>query len=309
MGNGRWDSGSWSNYAAASVSGKSQSQIFTATGLADEYDTAKIAMRESRDGPLNPASTPIILASDVTGSMGRSAHVLMQSGLNTLATELYDRGPVTDAHVMVMAVGDARTDVAPLQATQFEADIRIADQVRALYVEGNGGANHGESYSGAHLFAALKTAHDAYQVRRRKGFVFTIGDEPIHDGMTRDEIRRVLGLDVEADVSARDALDMARRTYEVFHVVLRNEGYAAHDLDRVLSTWRPLLGERVILLDRMELLAETVVSAIQVVEGAHKDAVAASWASRGDGTSLVVANAIRDLTASGRGGGVRRLGA
>jgi len=312
MGNGRWDSSSWTAYAAGTVKGRTRSQIFTSTDLAEEFDPARIKVRESRDGPLNPAATPIVLASDVTGSMGEIAHVLMRDGLNTLATEVYERKLGGDPHVMVMAVGDARTDRAPLQATQFEADIGLADQVRRLYVEGNGGANDGESYSGAHLFAALKTSHDAYEVRRRKGYLFTIGDEPIHDGMTRDQVKRVLGLDVEADISARDAIAMASRTYEVFHVVLCNEGYAGGSragLDRVMRSWKPLLPERVMPLERVDLLAEAVVSAIQVAEGQHKDAVAASWTGKGNGTALVVANAIGGLAASGRGGGVRRLGA
>lgn len=306
MGNGRWDSTSWTDYAARTVSGKTQSQIFTATSLKPEFDPAKVTLRESRDGPLNPSSTGIILAGDVTGSMGKLAHVMMQTGFNTLATEIYDRRIGGDPHVMVMAVGDAKVDRSPLQVTQFEADISLADQVRALHIEGGGGGNGGESYSAAHLFAALKTSCDCYERRGKKGYLFTVGDEPVHDGMTRSEIKRVLGLDVESDISAADAVAMAARTYEVFHVVVA-EGYARHAMDEVLGSWRPLLPERVLVLDDHTKLAEVVVSAIQVSEGARKDAVAASW--KGNGTAMTVANAINGLAASRGGRGVRRLGA
>jgi len=304
MGSGRWSSADWGAYSASHVAGKAQTQVFTARSMKDEFNPAMIQVRESRDSADNPASTPVILASDVTGSMGMVAHALMKDGLNTLATEIYDRRPVSDPHIMVMAVGDARSDRAPLQATQFEADIRLADQVRSLWLEGNGGGNNGESYCGAHVFAATRTVTDAWEKRRRKGYLFTIGDEPVHDGMRQEELQRVFGKDFGRDLSARECVEMASKTYEVFHVVLRNEGYAAGDLKRVLDTWNPILPQRVILLDDYRKLAEAVVSTIQVVEGARKADVAASWS--GD-TSLVVANAIKDIAQRGPAGGAVRL--
>lgn len=40
---------------------------------------------------------------------------------------------------MFAAIGDVYTDEAPLQVTQFESDIRIAEQLRQLFFEGGGG--------------------------------------------------------------------------------------------------------------------------------------------------------------------------
>lgn len=304
MGNARWDPSAWGSYAKAHVAGRSASAVFTSRGLKDAYDPAKIRFRESRDSEMNPVSTPIILASDVTGSMGMISHKLMQDGLNTLATGIYDRKPVTDPHIMVLAVGDAECDRAPLQATQFEADIRLADQVRDLWIEGGGGGNGGESYSAAHLFAAIKTRTDAAEKRGRKGYLFTIGDEPTLDGVRAEQVRRVFGEPQERDLSARDCLAMAERSYEVFHIVLVNEGYASVRLDEVLATWKPLLPERTILLEDVDKLAETVISTIQVTEGANVAEVAASWSGS---TAVVVANALRGLPARSGGTGLRRL--
>lgn len=307
MGNGRWNASDWSSYAQTNIQGRSQAQVFTSRNLKEDYDPAKFLRRESRDSGDNPVSTPIILASDVTGSMGMIAETLMRDGLNTLATNIYDRKPVSDPHIAVLAVGDAKCDRAPLQATQFEADIRLADQVRDLWLEGSGGGNGGESYSGAHLFAATKVEADAFEKRQRKGYLFTIGDEPVHDGMTRGEIERVLGISAERDLSARDCLAMAQRNWEVFHIVLANEGYARYGLDRVLKTWKPLLPERTIQLENVDALAETVVSLIQVTEGANASDVAASWSGS---TAVVVANALKGVPSkTGGGRGLRRLSA
>jgi hypothetical protein len=305
MGNGRWDASTWDNYAKATVSGKSTTEIFTSRKMKDAYDPAKITMRESRDSADNPLSTPIIIASDVTGSMGMIAEKIMRDALNTLATEIYARKPVTDPHIMIMAVGDAECDSAPLQVTQFEADIKVAEQARELWLEGGGGGNGGESYLGPHLFAAMKVSADAIEKRGRKGYLFTIGDEPTLNGMRKDQIKRFLGLDVERDLSGADIMAMAERNWEVFHIVLSKVGWASTRLDSVLKTWKPLLPERTILLEDIDALAETIVSLIQVTEGARPADVAASWTG---GKGLVVANALAGVPAkAGRGTGVQRL--
>ncbi len=305
MGNGRWNASAWASYSAATVSGRSRGAIFTSVRMQDAYDPAKITLRESRDSDDNPQSTPIILAGDVTGSMGMVAEQLMRDGLNTLATEIYDRKPVADPHVMVMAIGDAYCDRAPLQATQFEADIRVAEQARELWLEGGGGGNGGESYMLAHLFASMKVSADAFEKRGRKGYLFTIGDEPVLDGVTKDQIKRFLGIPAERDLSAQEIMEMAQRNWEVYHIVLVNEGYANVRLADVLNSWRPLLPERTIQLETVDALAETVVSLIEVNEGAHAPDVAASWSGS---KAMVVANALKGVPApAGQSAGLRFL--
>lgn len=308
MGNGRWSPGDWDNYAKTNVRGKSQTQVFTSRALKDAFDPAKIVVRESFDSEHNPNATPIILASDVTGSMGVIADTLMREGLNTLCAEIYAREPVPDPHIMVMAIGDAKVDQAPLQVTQFEADICLGTQVSDLWLEHGGGANGGESYSLAHLFAAMKTNIDAARKRNAKGYLFTIGDEPNHDGVSRAEAER-LGFALEADITAEQVLAMAQRNWEVFHVVLVNEGVCdrsyGNERDHVIANWRALLPERTILLEDVNSLAETVVSVLQVHQGANAKAVADSWS--GD-KSLVVASALGSLPAvQGGSGGLQRL--
>ena len=291
MGMGRFSTSDWTAYSRAHVNGRSRTEVFGATHIDPRFDPALFAMRESRDSALNPQSTPIILASDITGSMGMIAHELMRSGLITLTSEIYDRKPVPDPHIMVAAVGDAYTDRAPLQATQFEADISLANQIRCLWLEGNGGGNNGESYSAAHLLAALKTSTDCFEKHGRKGYLFTIGDEPIHDGLSARQINRIFGIEASRGLSAWDCLQMAQKTYEVFHIVIV-EGYALTGLDNVLRTWKPLLPERTLVLDDYTRIAELVVSTIEINEGRNPQDVTASW---GGAASAIVAKAVKGL--------------
>ncbi|HEY4199789.1 MAG TPA: hypothetical protein VGM83_04440 [Devosiaceae bacterium] len=288
---GRFSTADWSAYNARHVDGRSRSEVFGATRMDVRFDPASFATRESRDSDFNPHATPIILAADVTGSMGMVAHELMQKGLITLTSEIYDRKPVPDPHILVAAIGDAYCDQAPLQATQFEADISLASQIRGLWLEGGGGGNRGESYSGAHLLAGLKTSTDSFERHARKGYLFTIGDEPILDGMTREQISRVFGIEAPRGLNARECLALAERTYEVFHIVLR-AGYAAGQMDEVLRTWKPLLPQRTLVLDDYTRIAELVVSTIEINEGRDPADAAASW---GGPAAVAVAKAVQSL--------------
>lgn len=307
MGQGRWDAGDWARYSATHTAGKKASEIFTSTGMTKTFDPAAIKMRESCDSADNPDSTAIILASDVTGSMGAIAEVMIRSGLDTTMREIYARRPVSDPHVMVMAVGDAECDTAPLQATQFEADIRLAEQLKDLWIEGGGGGNAGESYHLPWYFAATKTATDCFAKRGKKGYLFTIGDEPILPGISAANLQRVFGDGAARGLSSAALLAMASRSYEVFHIVLSKVGFAATHPDAVMKTWTPLLGQRVLKCDDHEKVAEVIVSAIQVAEGFDKASVASSWSGS---TAMVVANAIGSLTPARKppkAGGVARF--
>jgi hypothetical protein len=303
MGGGSWTSSSWDSYASAKVHGKTRSSIFTASGMMDDYNPALITKRESVDSPDNPLSTPVIIGIDVTGSMGSLAQNLITKGLNTTFTELLDRKPVSNPHVMAMAIGDAFFDRAPLQVTQFEADIRIADQLTQLYLEGGGGANEGESYCLAHAFAGLKTVHDSFAKRKQKGFLFTVGDEPVLDGVTKEQMKRVLGIDSQTDLSAQDCIDLASRTYEVFHIIV-DGSYAARQFARVKTSWDKILPQRVIHLTDPSKLSETIVSTIELVVGRDRDSVVSSWDAS---TALVVAEAVKTIGANKGSGGLRRL--
>lgn len=266
MGHGNWSNADWQRYADRSVRGRSRRELFGANGMDPAFDPARIVVRESRDSADNPAATPIIIGVDVTGSMGVLAQELVVNGLNETFTALLNGGPVRDPQVMAMAIGDAYTDAAPLQATQFEADLRIVEQLRQLWLEGGGGGNGGESYCLAHVFAATKTVHDAGERRGAKGFLFTVGDEPVHDGVERDQLARVLGLDAREGVSGREAVRWASERYEVFHLLLEG-GYAASRPAEVRRSWERILPGRVLPLRDPADLAATVVAAIERTVG------------------------------------------
>lgn len=293
MGGGRFTSADWGTYASTKVTGKTRAEIFTSAGIDPSLDPKGVTVRESRDSVDNPESNAIIVGIDETGSMGSIAESMIRKGCATLVTEIYDRKPVSDPHVMFMGIGDVKYDKAPLQVTQFEADIRIADQLTKIYLEGGGGGNSSESYTFPWFFAAMHTSIDCFEKRGKKGYLFTAGDEEVPAVLRADEIEKFLGYKPETDFTAADLLTLVSRQYEVYHLMVEEGNHYRSHGDRVRKSWGDLLGQRAIPLADHTKMSEVIVSIIQAVEGESKDAILKSW----DGsTGLVVAKAINDLT-------------
>ncbi len=290
MGSGSFDPGAYRAFSA-STTGKATSGaggIFTSSSINKNLDPKGVKIRESRDSTDNPNSTPIIVAIDVTGSMGMIADVIARTGLGTLFNELLDKKPVTDPHVMFMAIGDANCDQAPLQVSQFEADNRIVEQLTQIWIEHGGGGNGFESYNFPWYFAANHTVHDSLIKRGKRGYLFTIGDEEAPGDLTRNQIERFLGGKPEREQTTAEMLADAQRQYDVFHIIIGEGSHARGYPDRVRSSWTNLMGQHAIWLNDHTKLAETIVSTIEVREGMEAEVSAKRFGG-------VVLDAVKNL--------------
>jgi hypothetical protein len=298
MGGPSFDPKHWATYSATKVTGKATHTVFSARGLRESLDPMKMKnmLRESCDDASSPASTAIIVGLDETGSMHIIPDYMVREGLPKLFQEIYDRKPVSDPQILFLGLGDTECDMHPIQVSQFEAGMRIADQLTDIYLEGNGGGNHYEGYTMAWYVAAMHTKIDCFLKRGTKGFLFTVGDEEPNPVLYRKDIIRHLGLGPETDLTARQLLDTVSQQYHVFHVIVEQGSYAAHHLDSVVTKWSELLGQNALRLSDYTKLSEVIVSAIDVTAGTSVDDVVKSWS--GD-TSLVVAKAIGGLIKAG----------
>jgi len=266
MGSGKFDAGAYRAYANT-TKGKSADEVYTSRSIDKDLDPKGVKLRESRDSTDNPNSTPIIVAIDVTGSMGMIADALARKGLGTLFTELLEGKAVSDPHVMFMAIGDAACDQAPIQVSQFEADNRIVEQLTKIWIEHGGGGNDSESYNLPWYFSARHTEHDSFVKRGKRGYLFTVGDECAPSDLTEEQIKKCLGYKPNSSLDSAILLRDAQRTYDVYHVVVEEGDYARSHLDRVVKTWSDLIGQHLIRMKDHTKLAETIVSAIAVAEG------------------------------------------
>ena len=303
MGYSHWDASSWESYSTrhvnnkTSVSGGGSSSLYQSTAMPDDMNPKNITVRESRDSHDNPNSTPIIIALDVTGSMSPVLRSVI-TNLNTLMQEIYNRGSITDPQVCFMAVGDADYDLAPLQVSQFESDIRIAEALQKVWYEGRGGGNSQESYTLPWYFATNYVSADAIEKRHKKGILITMGDEPCPDKLTRRQIQKVFGTTIEEDsISSEELLNAVSRDWDVFHLIIEQGNYYSnryryHDTSLVDDSFGELLGERAIHVSDYNKIAEIVVSILEALAGKDIDAICDSW----DGsTGIVVRKAIEGL--------------
>lgn len=223
---------------------------------------AGLNVRESRDNPEHPNSTPIAIYFDVTGSMGMVPREL-QKNLATLFTLLVDKGLAPDPQILVGAYGDAEVDRVPLQASQFESDNRVDDALDKIFIEGNGGGNGHEHSAFAWYYTAMHTDTDNYNKRGKRGYLFTIGDE-ITGTIPREAIREFTGDGAESGVTPKQALAMASEKWHVFHIVIKN--YTA-DRQQSIRFYTDLLKSNCIVIENVSDVAEMIAAVIGYVEG------------------------------------------
>lgn len=300
MGAGSIDSRAWASYST-SIKDKTADEIYRSTAPKKEFKPDVIKVREAFDNADHPNSTPVIIALDVTGSMGGVLETAAKR-IGDMMTDMIERGTVTDPQISSMAIGDIFHDSHPFQWTQFESDMRAVSQLTELHFERGGGGNDNESYVLAWLAAAYITDCDAFKKRGKKGFLFTIGDEQPTQVIPVDRLRRVFAdSDVvpcpEAGMDAATALLAAEQKWHCFHIIVAEGDYPTrHGLDDVLKPWTNLMGQRAIVLRKINDLPEVITSIIEVTEGRDADDVVASW--NGD-TALSVRQAVSSLAPSG----------
>lgn len=267
MGHGSYKASDWAKLKESrGISETARAQtIFRKREMADKYNPRYVQMRESCDSADSPNATPIIIGFDVTGSMGYLAEEIAKNALNKTILSIYDKKPVTNPHILCAAIGDV-CDNAPLQVSQFEADIRIMEQLVDLWLEMRGG-DAPEDYNLLWYFADQHTRTDAYEKRGEKGFLFTIGDATVHAGLNSEGLKKVFGDDT-TDKTNRDLLDAVSEKYEVFHIVCKNQS--------VFPDWQRILPGRVAFIpaQSIQYLSEVIISLMQIAKGmSRKDAV------------------------------------
>ncbi len=270
MGSGSYNAGDWARLKASRSIGSSSTtgQLFVKNRMDPRFDPKFINKRESRDSEEHPESTPIMIGVDVTGSMGYLSTQIIKESLNDLMMKLYSSDLVKDPQLLFAAIGDATADQAPLQVTQFESDIRIAEQLLDLWLE-NGGGDGPEDYQLLWWFAAKHTDIDSYRKRGKKGFCFTIGDASFHESLSADSFMKVFGDKAERKYSSRELATLAGEQYELFHIMI---GSDAGNVPLILPG-------RVITVPKGEIqyLPEIIISVMQLSRGVDKAVVLDQW--------------------------------
>lgn len=252
MGSGSWTTKAFTSYATTAYNVTLDSfasdgtittnlcnqDIFKSYQLNEKLNPHNV-IRECLDSEEHPNTIPVILALDVTGSMGDAATEVAKK-LSGIMTKLYDK--LSDVEFMIMGIGDLAYDHAPIQASQFESDIRIAEQLDKVYFEFGGGGNHYESYTAAWYFGAYQTKLDCWN-RGRRGIIITMGDEELNPYLPGRELREAVGNGPQGDIETKDLYEAVTEKYDVYHIQV-NHGSWHTFTDEIKRSWS-LLGQNV----------------------------------------------------------------
>ena len=273
MGSGAWTSSSFANYSTSrgrsydhdtgALRGDYSAQdMFKQRRIAEELNPKNV-IRECCDSSEHPNTIPVILGLDVTGSMGSSA-VEVAKKLSVVMTELYNK--VKDVEFLVMGIGDLAYDNAPIQASQFESDIRIAEQLDKVYFEGGGGGNSYESYTAAWYFGSRHAKLDCWG-RGKKGIIITMGDEPLNPYLPRVPLERATGDNLQGDVETSDLYREASEKYDIYHLNVDHRSYSHYD-EEINSSFGKYLDSKHLRKVNLNSIADEIIDIIvSAVEG------------------------------------------
>ena len=263
MGGGSWTTSSYVTHSTTSRGFASMDE-FKAASAQELYrsrsmDSAlnpKNVVRECCDSDEHPNTKPVILGLDVTGSMGPAAEAVAKQ-LNDIMTAAYEN--VTDVEFMTMAIGDLSYDDAPIQVSQFESDIRIAEQLEKVWFERGGGGNSWESYTSAWYFGLHNTKLDCYDKRGQKALIITIGDEPLNPYLPGGILGQALGTTVQGDVETKELYKEACEKFDIWHIGFRDKAtsYNHYKCMGKIKSWQDLLGDHFV-----EATAQTLAQVI-----------------------------------------------
>lgn len=237
----------------------STQSLYTSTKLNEALNPYNV-MRECCDTEEHPNTIPVILALDVTGSMGQAANTVAKQ-LGEIMKGLYAK--IKDVEFCIMAIGDLAYDRAPIQMSQFESDIRIAENLEKIYFERGGGGNSYESYTAAWYMAVNHTKLDAIK-KGRKGIIITMGDEPLNPYLPVDKLESVVGnvKTQERHIETSTLYNEVIKNFYVYHISVDDpETSYRHYAQGIKNTFGELLKQNY-YVSTCQKLGETITNII-----------------------------------------------
>lgn len=269
MGSGSFTSMAYASYSTAKgrsydeISGRVEGQTYEAVKIDPSLDPKNFTVRECINTDEHPNTIPVILALDVTGSMGRACSETA-AALGTIIQNLYKK--FKDIEICVMGIGDLAYDDAPVQMSQFESDVRIAESLDKIYMEHGGGGNTFESYTAAWYMGLHRTKLDCFDKQGRKGIIITMGDEPMNPYLPCHKLNAAVNSSEQADVETNVLYEEAKKKFDIFHIGVDDPGDCYdHYAHSIKGSFGKLLGQnyRVSTINGLaEAIEECITNAV-----------------------------------------------
>lgn len=265
MGSGTFNLSSFADYRTSlgcsydTVTGRSCGQEFKSVKIDESLNPKNFNVRECVNSVEHPNTIPVILALDVTGSMGSACKETAET-LGIIVNNLYSK--FNDIEFCIMGIGDIVYDSAPIQMSQFESDVRIAESIDKLFMEHGGGGNGYESYTAAWYMGLKKTKLDCFDKQGRKGIIITMGDEPLNPYLSKDNLNQFINGNEEKNIETDELYIEVQKKFDVFHIAVDDlrTSYSFYK-NSIKNTFGNLLKER-LKISTIQNLASTIENCI-----------------------------------------------
>ena len=294
MGSGLWTACAYNTYSTTirgidadtfATTKLLNQEVFKSTNVDDKLKPYNV-MRECCDSEEHPNTLPVILALDVTGSMGDAAVKVAQK-LNTIMTDLYADKTIKDIEFCIIGIGDLACDHSPIQISQFESDVRIAEQLDKIYFEFGGGGNDYESYTAAWYMGTRHCKLDCWN-RGQKGIIITLGDEYPNPYLPKEKLINETGDTLQSDIETKDLYEEVKEKYNVYHISVddTSSSYTYYKRLGLDEKWTELLGDnyKVATLNNLgKVITDIIVSSntnnapIPYISGIDQSIEEVSW--------------------------------
>ena len=286
MGCGSFTTSSFSAYSHSvgrtydTTTGRVSGQTYTSRSMDDKLNPKNV-MRECCNTDEHPNTIPVILGLDVTGSMGGACKETALA-LGKIVSDLFEK--FKDVQIMVMGIGDLSYDSAPIQISQFESDVRIAEWLDKIWLEKGGGGNNFESYTAAWYMGLYHTKLDAYDNQGRKGIIITMGDEPLNPYLPKDKLTAVTGDHLQSDVETSQLFKDASEKFHIFHIAVDDQENCykryKHNVDK---SFKEVLGGQRFVISTIKNLGQTICDCVETA--VNSSSLSSPVSENGEGIS------------------------
>jgi len=245
----------WSGYSGATAR-----KAYTDNNIAAGVTAVPVGVKPTNlipDKLVCNAENPVVIACDVTGSMGAWIATIF-SKLPYLEHE----GKVylgDDMEISFSAIGDAFNDRYPLQVQPFTSGIGLKESLEKIVHEKGGGGTSEESYD----LAAMYYANNAeFPKAIRKPIMIIIGDEGVYSFIAKDQAKIWAKVELQDQMGVKELFAFLRKKYNVWIVrkpYMSTTNYPSSAESKIQAQWCELLGEdHVVSLPEAERVVDVI---------------------------------------------------
>jgi hypothetical protein len=262
------------------VGHSSSSGSFTSGGTSSS--TAKAAMtRNSQHKDTlvknrrieSKCENPIIINLDVTGSNIEFAKIVYDKA-PMLYGQIEQQGYLKDFDICFSATGDANSDKYPIQVCDFDAGIKLDDNLKKLCLEGCGGGQRHETYE----LSAYYFTHKCDMKNAKIPFIFFIVDEAPYETLSTEFVGDIIGDSVGEDIDTKQIFrDLFRKFGGNVFIFQNNYCGSEHgrdgDTEEIADEWRKLIGktyaDHLISIKEEKSIVDLLLGTIAMVSGSR----------------------------------------